>query len=77
MRKTLLEKLSSFYPYHKDLELQIPYRNVEWGWIPTLTQPPPSVNTTFSEDLKQQSEWPVTPAVGTRSEEQTCDEGCG
>ena len=31
----------SSYPYHKDLELWIPYRNVEWGWIPTLTQPPP------------------------------------
>ena len=39
-------------------------------------QSPFSVNTTFSEDLKQQSEQSVTPAVCTRSEEQTCSEGC-
>ena len=31
----------SFYPYQKDLELWIPYRNMEWGWIPPLTQPHP------------------------------------
>ena len=38
---------------------------------------PFSVNTTFSEDLKQQSEQPVTPAVCTRREEQMYCEGCG